>query len=161
MQQIADARRPCGSACFLETKGCVHNKPMPPSQITVHLQHMHCQQSSMLQKPQSTSSQGQRSAAMKGGREPRAAMAYRAVPRDEGWRCGGLMPRRGYAVQAALLLWRLRPGRLLPGLVIRGCPAARLVHVVVPLSPLFSLSCRCSGGGDGEEAWECVQPRSQ
>ena len=59
---------------------------------------------------------------MKGGREPRAAMAYRAVPGDEGWRCGGLMPRRGYAVQAALLLWRLRPGRQLPGLVIRGCP---------------------------------------
>jgi len=57
---------------------------------------------------------------MKGGREPRAAMAYRAVPGDEGWRCGGLMPRRGYAVQAARIRRRQRPGRLLPGRVLRG-----------------------------------------
>ena len=74
---------------------------------------------------------------MKGGREPRAAMAYRAVPGDEGWRCGGLMPRRGYAVQAALLLWRLRPGRLLPGLVIRGCPRTRRRPPQPPLLPIL------------------------
>jgi len=27
------------------------------------------------------------------------------------------------------------------------------LHVVLPHGPLFSLCCRCSGGGDGEEAW--------
>ena len=160
MQQIADARRPCGSACFLETKGCVHNKPMPPSKSQCISSTCTVNKVACCRNP-SQHPLKVRDRSMKGGREPRAAMAYRTVPGDEGWRCGGLMPRRGYAVQAALLLWRLRPGRLLPGLVIRGCPAARLVHVVVPLSPLFSLSCRCSGGGDGEEAWECVQPRSQ